>query len=95
MRRREPLRGSNRHWRTWLLKIGSQAPAYLLLSVLSLLAIVPFMFLIFSAFKPYIYLTRYDVMIAGSLLTVLPVLVAYAFSQRTFVRGAQTSGLKG
>jgi len=42
-----------------------------------------------------IYLTRYDVMIAGSLLTVLPVLVAYAFSQRTFVRGAQTSGLKG
>ena len=29
------------------------------------------------------------------LLTVLPVLVAYAFSQRTFVRGAQTSGLKG
>jgi multiple sugar transport system permease protein len=42
-----------------------------------------------------IYLTRYDVMIAGSLLTVLPVLIAYAFSQRTFVRGAQTSGLKG
>jgi multiple sugar transport system permease protein len=42
-----------------------------------------------------IYLTRYDVMIAGSLLTVLPVLIAYAFAQRTFVRGAQTSGMKG
>jgi multiple sugar transport system permease protein len=42
-----------------------------------------------------IYLTRYDVMIAGSLLTVLPVLIAYGFSQRTFVRGAQMSGLKG
>jgi len=42
-----------------------------------------------------IYWTRYDLWITGSLLTVLPVLVAYAFSQRTFVRGAQTSGLKG
>ena len=42
-----------------------------------------------------IYLTRYDVMIAGSLLTVLPVLIAYALAQRTFVRGAQLSGLKG
>lgn len=42
-----------------------------------------------------IYWSRYDLWITGSLLTVLPVLVAYAFSQRTFVRGAQTSGLKG
>ncbi len=42
-----------------------------------------------------IYWTRYDLWITGSLLTVLPVLVAYALSQRTFVRGAQTSGLKG
>jgi multiple sugar transport system permease protein len=42
-----------------------------------------------------IYWTRYDLWITGSLLTVLPVLIAYAFSQRTFVRGAQTSGLKG
>ena len=42
-----------------------------------------------------IYWTRYDLWITGSLLTVLPVLVAYAFAQRTFVRGAQTSGLKG
>jgi ABC-type glycerol-3-phosphate transport system permease component len=42
-----------------------------------------------------IYLTRYDMLISGSLLTILPVLIAYAFAQRTFVRGAQTSGLKG
>ena len=42
-----------------------------------------------------IYWTRYDLWITGSLLTVLPVLIAYAFAQRTFVRGAQTSGLKG
>jgi multiple sugar transport system permease protein len=42
-----------------------------------------------------IYWTRYDLWITGSLLTVVPVLIAYAFSQRTFVRGAQTSGLKG
>jgi multiple sugar transport system permease protein len=42
-----------------------------------------------------IYLTRWDMLISGSLLTVLPVLIAYAFAQRTFVRGAQASGLKG
>jgi multiple sugar transport system permease protein len=42
-----------------------------------------------------IYWTRYDLWITGSLLTVVPVLIAYAFAQRTFVRGAQTSGLKG
>jgi multiple sugar transport system permease protein len=41
------------------------------------------------------YWTRYDLWITGSLLTVLPVLIAYSFAQRTFVRGAQTSGLKG
>jgi multiple sugar transport system permease protein len=42
-----------------------------------------------------LYWTRYDLWITGSLLTILPVLIAYAFAQRTFVRGAQTSGLKG
>lgn len=41
-----------------------------------------------------IYWTRYDLWITGSLLTVLPVLIAYAFAQRTFVRGAQLSGIK-
>ena len=91
-------------------------PAYLRLSILAFLAVVPFAFLLFSAFKPYaelinsqanwtlpllltglrsIYLTRYDMLVSGSLLTVIPVLIAYAFAQRTFVRGAQTSGLKG
>lgn len=41
-----------------------------------------------------IYWTRYDIWIAGAMLTILPVLIAYAFAQRTFVRGAQMSGLK-
>jgi ABC-type glycerol-3-phosphate transport system permease component len=41
-----------------------------------------------------LYWTRYDLWITGSLLTVTPVLIAYAITQRTFVRGAQTSGLK-
>lgn len=41
-----------------------------------------------------IYWTRYDIWIAGAMLTILPVLTAYAFTQRTFVRGAQMSGLK-
>ena len=42
-----------------------------------------------------IYWTRYDLWITGALLTILPVLIAYFFAQKTFVRGAQTSGLKG
>jgi len=42
-----------------------------------------------------LYWTRYDLWITGSFLTVVPVLIAYAISQRTFVRGMQTSGLKG
>ena len=33
--------------------------------------------------------------LAPALLTILPVLTAYSFTQKTFVRGAQTSGLKG
>ncbi|MFN8492635.1 MAG: carbohydrate ABC transporter permease [Caldilineaceae bacterium] len=41
-----------------------------------------------------LYWTRYDIWIAGAMLTILPVLTAYAFTQRTFVRGAQMSGLK-
>ena len=41
-----------------------------------------------------IYWTRYHIWIAGAMLTILPVLIAYAFAQRTFVRGAQMSGLK-
>lgn len=42
-----------------------------------------------------LYWSRYDLWVTGSLLTVVPVLIAYALAQSTFQRGVQTSGLKG
>ncbi len=95
-----------------LRRIAGQVPAHLLLSVLALLAIVPFVFLVFSAFKPYIELTdpfptflpkRWSLFAINEIIMRrgFPMalwnttLIAYALAQRTFVRGAQLSGLKG
>jgi multiple sugar transport system permease protein len=38
--------------------------------------------------------TRYDMLMAGSVLSVLPILVLFVFGQRWFVRGIAMSGLK-
>ena len=41
------------------------------------------------------YATRYNVLMAGSMLSVLPVLVVYGAAQRFFRAGLQVGGLKG
>ncbi len=39
--------------------------------------------------------TRYDLLMAGSVLSVLPILVLFIFGQRWFVRGITMTGMKG
>jgi multiple sugar transport system permease protein len=39
--------------------------------------------------------TRYDLLMAGSVLSVLPILILLVIGQRWFVRGISTTGLKG
>lgn len=41
------------------------------------------------------YLTEWNLVMAGSVITVIPMLVVYAVAQKHFVRGVVTSGLKG
>lgn len=41
------------------------------------------------------YLTEWNLVMAGSVITVIPMLVVYAIAQKHFVRGVVTSGLKG
>ncbi|MEI8093395.1 MAG: carbohydrate ABC transporter permease [Spirochaetales bacterium] len=41
------------------------------------------------------YSTRFNVLMAGSLLSMLPILGVYAFAQKYFQSGLQTGGLKG
>jgi multiple sugar transport system permease protein len=38
--------------------------------------------------------TRYDLLMAGSVLSVLPILVLFVFGQRWFIRGIAVTGLK-
>lgn len=38
---------------------------------------------------------RYDLWSAGSMLTVIPVMIVYAFASRFFIRGVAMTGLKG
>ena len=42
-----------------------------------------------------LYWTRYDMWAAGSMLTVVPVLIIYAFASKWFIRGIAMTGIKG
>ena len=42
-----------------------------------------------------LYLTRYDMWAAGSMLTVVPVMLIYAFASKWFIRGIAMTGIKG
>jgi multiple sugar transport system permease protein len=42
-----------------------------------------------------LYWSRYDMWIAGSMLTIVPVMTIYAFASKQFVRGVAMTGLKG
>lgn len=42
-----------------------------------------------------LYWTRYDLWSAGSMLTVVPVMIIYAFASKYFIRGIALSGIKG
>src|SRR5207244_12392714 len=42
-----------------------------------------------------LFLSRYDLYMAGSMLTVLPVMLIYVFASRHFIRGIALTGLKG
>ncbi len=41
------------------------------------------------------YLTEWNLVMAGSVITIVPMLVIYAFAQQYFVKGVVLSGLKG
>lgn len=41
------------------------------------------------------YSTRFNVLMAGSLLSMVPILAVYAFAQKYFQAGLQTGGIKG
>jgi multiple sugar transport system permease protein len=40
-------------------------------------------------------LTQWNLVMAGAVITVLPILVVYLFAQKSFVRGVTLSGIKG
>jgi multiple sugar transport system permease protein len=42
-----------------------------------------------------IHATRWDLLMAGSTLSVLPILVIYIVAQKYFVRGITVGGIKG
>ena len=42
-----------------------------------------------------LYWTRYDMWAAGSMLTVVPVMIIYAFASKWFIRGIAMTGIKG
>jgi multiple sugar transport system permease protein len=39
--------------------------------------------------------TLYTLIMAGAIISIVPVVVAYIFAQKSFVEGIATSGLKG
>jgi multiple sugar transport system permease protein len=42
-----------------------------------------------------LYWTRYDMWSAGSMLTIVPVMIIYAFASKYFIRGIAMTGMKG
>lgn len=42
-----------------------------------------------------VYQTRYDLLMAASVFTLIPIIVVFLFAQRYFIEGIATSGLKG
>jgi multiple sugar transport system permease protein len=42
-----------------------------------------------------LYWSRYDLWSAGSMLTIIPVMLVYIFASRYFIQGIALSGLKG
>jgi multiple sugar transport system permease protein len=42
-----------------------------------------------------LFVERYDLWAAGSMLTVVPVMLVYSFAQRHFIRGITMTGMKG
>jgi multiple sugar transport system permease protein len=42
-----------------------------------------------------LYWTRYDLWIAGSMLTIVPVMAVYLVASKQFIRGIALTGLKG
>jgi multiple sugar transport system permease protein len=42
-----------------------------------------------------LYWSRYDLWSAGSMLTVVPVMIVYVFASKYFIRGFAMTGLKG
>ena len=42
-----------------------------------------------------LYWTRYDMWSAGSMLTVVPVMILYGFASKYFIQGLAMTGLKG
>ena len=41
------------------------------------------------------YSANYDVMIAGSVVAILPILILFLFNQRFFIAGLTSGGVKG
>jgi multiple sugar transport system permease protein len=41
------------------------------------------------------YLTQWNLVMAGAVISIIPILIVYLFAQRAFVRGIALSGLKG
>ena len=41
------------------------------------------------------FTTRYDLIMAGSMMALIPVLIIYAFGQKYIVKGIALSGIKG
>jgi multiple sugar transport system permease protein len=42
-----------------------------------------------------LYWTRYDMWAAGSMLTVVPIMILYAFASKWFIQGVAMTGMKG
>ena len=43
----------------------------------------------------HLYYTRYDIVLTGATVTIIPVVIVYLFFQRHFVRGVALTGMKG
>jgi multiple sugar transport system permease protein len=43
----------------------------------------------------HLYYTRYDIVLTGATVTIVPVVIVYLFFQRHFVRGIALTGMKG
>lgn len=49
------------------------------------------------AWQPYLtpYGNNYDILIAGAVMTVIPIVILFGLFQRYFVAGLTTGGIKG